>query len=188
MKTFEKSVDVAVPLQTAYNQWTQFEEFPRFMEGVERIEQLDNRTTHWVTKIGGVEREFDAVIAVQEPDHIITWNTTPDAGEQQAGRVTFEPIDPDHTRVTLVMGWEPQGAVEKAGGALGVVERRVEGDLKRFRSYVEERGTSSGAWRGRIEPGQEPSQEQPEGQSGFTGPGQSQPGYGQMGEDRGTSL
>jgi len=143
---------VAVPVRTAYNQWTQFEEFPRFMEGVERIEQLTPTRTHWVTEIAGVKREFDAEITEQIPDQLITWSST----EQpwQAGVVTFQQITPEETRVSLAMEFAPDGFAEQAADKLHLVERRVKGDLQRFQNYIEGRGTESGAWRGQV--GQDP--------------------------------
>ncbi|TWP52295.1 SRPBCC family protein [Lentzea tibetensis] len=150
MTTIEKSVDVGVPVSTAYNQWTQFESFPAFMDGVERIQQLTPTTTHWTTKIGGVQREFDAEITEQHPDERVAWCTTD--GPRQAGVVTFHRIDNDTTRVHLQMEYEPETLTEKAGAALGVVEHRVNGDLKRFKEFIESRGTETGAWRGDVEP------------------------------------
>jgi uncharacterized membrane protein len=144
-----KSVDVAVPVRIAYNQWTQFEEFPRFMEGVQEIRQLDDRTTHWKTEIAGVKREFDAEITEQLPDERVAWHST--GGEKQAGVVTFHRLDDTHTRVTVQMDFDPQGFVEHAGDKLGVVDRRVKGDLKRFKEFIENRGgAETGAWRGDI--------------------------------------
>ncbi|GHE24166.1 SRPBCC family protein [Streptomyces thermodiastaticus] len=151
MSTVRESVEVEVPVHTAYNQWTQFEDFPNFMEGVERITQLDDRHNHWTTKIGGVRREFDTEIVDQMPDERITWRTTSgDVG--QKGTVRFEPVDDTHTRVELVMDVEPGGAAEKVADVLGTIDRRVKGDMKRFKQYVEQHG-SSGSWRGRIRPG-----------------------------------
>jgi uncharacterized membrane protein len=151
MSTVRESVEVEVPVHTAYNQWTQFEDFPNFMEGVERITQLDDRHNHWTTKIGGVRREFDTEIVDQMPDERITWRTTSgDVG--QKGTVRFEPVDDTHTRVELVMDVEPGGAAAKVADVLGTIDRRVKGDMKRFKQYVEQHG-SSGSWRGRIRPG-----------------------------------
>ncbi|MET7318749.1 SRPBCC family protein [Streptomyces thermoviolaceus] len=151
MSTVRESVEVEVPVHTAYNQWTQFEDFPNFMEGVERITQLDDRHNHWTTKIGGVRREFDTEIVDQLPDERITWRTTSgDVG--QRGTVRFEPVDDTHTRVELVMDVEPGGTVEKVADVLGTIDRRVKGDMKRFKQYVEQHG-ASGSWRGRIRPG-----------------------------------
>jgi len=143
-----KSVDVAVPVRIAYNQWTQFEEFPRFMEGVQEIRQLDDRTTHWKTEIAGVKREFDAQITEQLPDERVAWTSV--GGTKQAGVVTFHRLDPDHTRVTAQMEFEPDGVLEKAGDLLHVIDRRVEGDLKRFKEFIENRGNETGGWRGQV--------------------------------------
>ncbi|GAA3243975.1 SRPBCC family protein [Streptomyces sp. XM83C] len=152
MSTVKEAVEVDVPVRTAYDQWTQFEEFPHFMEGVEEVRQVDDRHNHWTTRIGGVTREFDTEIVDQLPDERITWRTT-SGDTRQRGSVRFERLDDDHTRVELVMDVEPSGAVEKAGDLLGVLDRRVKGDMRRFKSFVEERGAQSGAWRGRIRPG-----------------------------------
>jgi uncharacterized membrane protein len=143
-----QTVDVAVPVSTAYNQWTQFETFPKFMEGVERIEQVTPTRTHWVTKIAGVQREFDAEITEQRPDERVAWRT--DHGTHQAGVVTFHRIDDRRTRVTLQLEHEPEGVVEKAGDALGIVQRRVKGDLEHFKEFIEARGHEEGAWRGEV--------------------------------------
>ncbi|NYI06960.1 SRPBCC family protein [Allostreptomyces psammosilenae] len=148
MATIEESVTVDVPVRTAYDQWTQFEEFPRFMEGVERIEQRGDRNTHWVTKVGGVEREFDAEITEQIPDERVAWTSR--SGPKQAGVVTFHRLDADHTRVMLQLEHEPEGVVEKAGDLLGVTKHRVKGDLKRFKEFIEARGHETGAWRGEL--------------------------------------
>ncbi|MCP2266531.1 SRPBCC family protein [Promicromonospora thailandica] len=148
MTSITKSIDVAVPVRTAYNQWTQFEEFPRFMEGVEEIRQLDPTHTHWKTKIGGVEREFDAEITEQHPDERVAWTSR--TGPQQAGVVTFHRLQDDATRVTVQLDWEPEGAAEKIGSALNVDDRRVQGDLDRFKEFVEKRGGETGAWRGDV--------------------------------------
>ncbi|MEV6614945.1 SRPBCC family protein [Streptomyces sp. NPDC051051] len=152
MSRVKETVEVEVPVRTAYNQWTQFEQFPRFMEGVEEVRQLDDRHNHWTTKIGGTRREFDTEIVDQLADERITWRTT--SGDiQQKGTVRFERLDDTHTRVELVMDVEPSGMAEKAADVLGTIDRRVKGDMKRFKQYVEERGSESGAWRGRVKPG-----------------------------------
>ncbi|CAL9333313.1 SRPBCC family protein [Streptomyces sp. Tu 3180] len=152
MGTVKEAVEVEVPLHTAYNQWTQFEEFPNFMEGVEEITQLDDRHNHWTTKIGGVRREFDTEIVDQLPDERITWRTT--SGDiQQKGTVRFQRVDDTHTRVELVMDVEPSGVAEKAADMLGTIDRRVKGDMRRFKGYIEQQGGETGAWRGRITPG-----------------------------------
>jgi len=151
MATIERSIDVHVPVRTAYDQWTQFEEFPRFMEGVEEIRQIDDTHTHWRTKIGGKEKEFDAEITEQTPDQRIAW--TSEGGPEHAGVVTFHRIDDSTTRVMLQMDYEPEGLAEKVGDALGVVERRVKGDLENFKKLIEARGPGgeTGAWRGDVE-------------------------------------
>ncbi|MEV6806646.1 SRPBCC family protein [Streptomyces sp. NPDC051132] len=152
MSTVKEAVEVDVPLHTAYNQWTQFEDFPHFMEGVEQVTQVDDRHNHWTTKIGGVRREFDTEIVDQLPDERITWRTVT-GDTSQRGSVRFERLDDSHTKVELVMEVEPSGAVEKAADLLGTIDRRVKGDMKRFKEYIEEHGAESGAWRGRIAPG-----------------------------------
>lgn len=150
MSTVTESVDVDVPVRTAYNQWTQFEEYPRFMDGVEHISQLDATHTHWKTEIGGVKREFNAEITEQLPDERVAWKSTD--GEKQAGVVTFHRLDDTRTRVTVQMDYEPQGAVEKVGSAVGVVGHQVKGDLRRFKDYIEKRdGVETGAWRGQVD-------------------------------------
>ena len=149
MSQIEESIDVDVPVRTAYDQWTQFEEFPKFMEGVVEIRQLDDTHVHWRTKIAGVEREFDAEITEQHPDHRIAWKST--SGTSHAGVVTFHRLDDGKSRVMLQLDSEPEGVVEKTGDALGVLKRRVKGDLERFKALIEERGQASGAWRGEVE-------------------------------------
>jgi uncharacterized membrane protein len=149
MSTVEKSIDVNVPVTTAYNQWTQFESFPQFMDGVDRIEQTSSTQTHWVTSIGGVHREFDAEITEQHPDERVAWTSID--GPKQAGVVTFHRLDTDKTRIMLQLDFAPEGIVEQAGDKLGFVSRRIEGDLERFKKFIEERGTESGAWRGDVQ-------------------------------------
>ncbi|MDQ3659755.1 MAG: SRPBCC family protein [Actinomycetota bacterium] len=148
MGTIEESIEVAVPVSTAYNQWTQFETFPQFMDGVDRIDQLDDATTHWVTSIGGVTREFDAKITEQHADERIAWTTT--EGPHQAGVVTFHHLSAGTTKVMLQLKLEPEGVVEQAGDKLGVVKRRVKGDLERFKAFIEGRGSETGGWRGDV--------------------------------------
>lgn len=149
MSQVKESIEVNVPVRTAYDQWTQFESFPQFMDGVERIEQRTDTLTHWVTNIGGVEREFDAEITEQIPDHKVAWVTV--GGEsEQSGLVTFQPIDPSHTQVTLMMDFDPQGMAESIGDKLGFVDRQVKGDLKRFKHFIEDRGSATGEWRGQV--------------------------------------
>ena len=148
MSTIEQTIDVKVPLHTAYNQWTQFEEFPNFMEGVESVTQLDDRHLRWVAEVGGEKREWQAEIVDQEPDRRVAWRATD--GKDNAGTVTFQPIDQTTTRVEVQMQWEPEGMKEKAGSMVGMDDRRVKGDLERFKELVESRGQETGAWRGDV--------------------------------------
>lgn len=151
MSTVQETIDVDVPVHTAYNQWTQFERFPEFMDGVERVEQRTDRLTYWVTRIGGVSREFEAAIVEQEPDRRIAWQSV--EGPRQRGTVLFEPLSGVQTRLTLRMEYEPDGVAEQVGDLLGVVERRVRGDLERFKEFIEAEGVETGAWRGEIHEG-----------------------------------
>ena len=148
MSTVEESIEVAVPVTTAYNQWTQFESFPQFMEGVEKIEQTSDTMTRWVTKIGGVERTFDAAITEQLPDERVAWTSVDEP--RQAGVVTFHRLSPETTKVMVQMDFEPEGFVETAGDKLGVVKHRVKGDLERFKDFIEGQGQETGAWRGEV--------------------------------------
>jgi uncharacterized membrane protein len=148
MSTVEKSIEVNVPVRTVYDQWTQFEEFPRFMEGVEQVVQLDDTHLHWVAEIAGVKREWDAEITDQVPDQRIAWRAV--GGETNAGAVTFQPNGTNSTRVTLAIDFEPDDLVEKMGDKLGFVSKRTEGDLERFKSFIESRGVETGAWRGEV--------------------------------------
>ncbi len=150
MARVEKSLEIERPLRMVYDQWTQFEEFPRFMEGVEEVHQLGDRTLHWRARIAGKVEEWDAEIVNQVPDQQIAWRHT--RGAVNSGVVSFTPIDAERCRVTLALEYDPRGFVEKAGELLGVVSRRVEGDLDRFKRFIEERGEETGAWRGRISP------------------------------------
>jgi uncharacterized membrane protein len=131
VSSIEESIEVDVPVRTAYNQWTQFEEFPRFMEGVESVRQIDDTHTHWVAEIAGQRREFDAEITEQRPDERVAWTSR--SGERQAGVVTFHRISDDRTKIMLQLDYEPEGLVDKAGDALGFVTRRAKGDLERFK-------------------------------------------------------
>jgi uncharacterized membrane protein len=148
MSTIEESIEVQVPVRQAYNQWTQFEEFPQFMDGVEEIRQTDDTHLHWVTSVGGRRQEFDAEVTEQTPDQRVAWRST--SGPQNAGVVTFHKTDEGQTRVTVQMDVDPDGIVEKAGDVLGVAKRRVKGDLERFKELIESRGEASGAWRGEV--------------------------------------
>jgi uncharacterized membrane protein len=148
METVEKSIDIEVPVQTAYNQWTQFEEFPRFMEGVESVKQLDDTRLHWVANVAGERKEWQSRITEQLPDQRIAWQS--EGGEFTAGVVSFQPLGTSRTRVTVRLSYEPKGVTEKIGDMLGVVSRRVEGDLERFKEFIEARGRETGAWRGTV--------------------------------------
>ena len=152
MTTIERSIEVDVPTRVAYDQWTQFEEFPRFMEGVEQVRQLDDTHLHWEAEIAGVHREWDAEIVEQEPDARVSWRSID--GTRNAGTVTFAPLDVDRTAVVLQLDVEPEGFAEKAAGALGIIERRAKGDLERFKEFIEGRGVETGAWRGVVDDGQ----------------------------------
>jgi uncharacterized membrane protein len=144
-----ESVDVAVPIQTAYNQWTQFEHFPRFMSAVKEVRQINDRMTHWTVEINGVHREFDAQITEQIPDERVAWTSI--TGPKQGGVVTFHRLDADHTRVTAQMEMQPEGLAEQLGDKVGLVSHQVKNDLERFRDFIEERGGETGAWRGSVD-------------------------------------
>lgn len=148
MSRFEHVVTVDAPIREVYDQWTQFEEFPRFMEGVESVVQLDDRTLDWTAKIGGQRRRWTAEITDQTTETRVAWKST--SGADNAGAVLFEPVDSERTRITLRMDVEPEGPVESAGDALGFVERRTKGDLERFKEFIENRDRATGAWRGEI--------------------------------------
>ena len=148
MASIEESVEVEVPIGTAYNQWTQFEEFPQFMEGIEEVRQLGDAQLHWRADIAGVTREWDAKITEQSPEERIAWTST--SGSKNAGVVTFHRIDDNKTKVMLQLDFDPEGFVETAGDALGFVNRRTKGDLDRFKAFIESRGTETGAWRGEV--------------------------------------
>ncbi len=152
METIEKSVEVDAPLSAVYNQWTQFEEFPKFMGGVESVRQLDDKRLHWKANIAGKDEEWDAEITQQQPDKVIAWRST--SGTPNSGEVRFDSAAAGKTRVTLKLNYEPQGVVEKVGDALGAVSLRVQGDLNRFKEFIEKRGVETGGWRGQIQGGQ----------------------------------
>jgi uncharacterized membrane protein len=151
MAKVERSIDVKAPVRTVYDQWTQFREFPRFMEGVEEVLQLDDTHLHWVAEIGGQRREWDAVIEEQTPDQRIAWAST--EGARNGGVVTFHRLEDERTRVMLQLEYDPETLLEKTGDALGMVDRRVSGDLDRFRDFVEAEGSETGAWRGEVRDG-----------------------------------
>jgi uncharacterized membrane protein len=148
MSRIEQSIDVNVPVRTAYNQWTQFEDFPAFMEGVEEVKQITDTRLRWRAEIAGVEREWEAEIDEQRPDERIAWHAID--GPTNAGVVTFHRIDDGKTRVMLQLEFEPDDALEKTGDALGFVKRRAKGDVERFKKFIEGRGTETGAWRGEV--------------------------------------
>jgi uncharacterized membrane protein len=152
MSTIEKSIQVNVPVHTAYNQWTQFEEFPRFMEGVREVRQLDDTHVRWRAEVAGKDKEWDAEITEQLPDQRIAWRSV--SGARNAGVVTFHRIDDDTTRIMLQMDYEPEGVIENAGDTSGVLSLRIQGDLERFKDFVESSGQETGAWRGRVQQGQ----------------------------------
>ncbi|MCA1692095.1 MAG: SRPBCC family protein [Acidimicrobiales bacterium] len=148
MSTVEKSIVVDRPVRTVYDQWTQFEDFPRFMEGVEEVVQLDDTRLHWVAEIAGAKREWDAEITQQIPDQEVAWRSL--NGSDNAGVVTFQPLGADSTNVTLRLDFDPEGLMETIGDKLGFVSKRTEGDLERFKDFIESRGVETGAWRGQV--------------------------------------
>lgn len=148
MSVIEKAIEVDVPVSTAYNQWTQFEEFPRFMAGVKQVQQLDDKHLHWKAEIAGKDKEWNAEITEQVPDQRIAWRSRD--GAMTAGVVTFHRLSDAKSRVMLQMEYEPKGFLEGVGDAMGVVTQRVQGDLERFKEYIESRGRETGAWRGTI--------------------------------------
>lgn len=148
MAHIEKSIEVNAPIRAVYDQWTQFESFPQFMEGVHEVKQIDDTHLHWRAKVGGKEEQWNAEITEQVPDRVVAWRST--SGAQNDGRVTFDSLGPDKTRVTLHIDYDPDNWLESIGDKLGFMSREVEGDLKRFRTFIEERGTATGAWRGEV--------------------------------------
>jgi uncharacterized membrane protein len=152
MARIEESIDVNVPVSTAYNQWTQFEEFPKFMEGVESVTQLDDTHLRWVAEIGGKRDEWKAEITEQKPDERVAWRAT--EGRGNSGVVAFHRLGDNQTRVTVQMEHETEGLTETLGSALGADSRRVKGDLKRFKELIESLGVETGAWRGEVERGE----------------------------------
>ena len=151
-RTIDESIEAKVPGSVAYNQWTQFEDFPLFMEGVEHVQQLDDTRLHWVANIGGKKAEWDAKIVEQHPDRQISWIS--EDGKKTRGTVTFEPLGAEKTRIRISMSYQAEGAAEQVGSAAGLDARRVRTDLKRFKELVESREKETGAWRGEIETGQ----------------------------------
>ncbi len=152
MTKIEESIEVDVPVTTAYNQWTQFEDFPQFMEGVESVSQTDDTHLHWAAEIAGNREEWEAEITEQRPDERVAWRAI--AGRGNSGVVTFQPLGEGRTRVDVQMEYEVEGLTEKLGSAVGADDRRVKGDLERFKQFIENRGTETGAWRGEVESGE----------------------------------
>lgn len=151
MSTVSTTVDVDVDASTAYHQWTQFESFPSFMDGVESITQRGPTHTHWVVKVAGAQREFDTEITEQTPDRVIAWRSTGGDTNGHTGRVTFEPLGLNSTRVDIELGWEPEGLIETAGAALGFDQRQVDSSARDFKEFIESRaGQETGAWRGDV--------------------------------------
>ena len=148
MPRFEDSIDVAMPIRVAYDQWTQFEQFPQFMEGVDRVVQLDDKHLEWTATVAGREKRWTAEITDQTPDTRIAWKST--SGADNAGAVLFQPLGPDHTRITLKLDADPEGPIETVGAGIGLLERRVKGDLERFRDHVQAAGPTGVGWRGEI--------------------------------------
>jgi uncharacterized membrane protein len=149
MGTITESIDVGVDVTTAYDQWTQFESFPQFMEGVDEVRQIDDTHLHWVTSVGPVTREFDATVTEQHPDERVAWKS--DDGPEHAGVVTFHRLDEQQTKVTVQMSIDPDGFVENVADKANILDQRVKGDLKRFKEFIESRGTETGAWRGDVD-------------------------------------
>ncbi len=172
MQTVEKTVEVDAPVAQVYNQWTQFEDFPSFMEGVEQVQQVDAKRLHWVVDIAGRRKEWDAEIFEQVPDQKIAWRST--SGAQNAGIVSFQPLGANRTQVTIRIEYEPEGAMESVASALGAVSGRIEGDLERFKKFIQSRGQETGAWRGEIHGGKVQTEGGPEERPGT-------PGYGTTG-------
>ena len=149
MANIEKSITVDVPVHAAYDQWTQFESFPEFMDGVKEVRQMDDRRLHWKAEIAGKDEEWDAEITEQVPDQKIAWRST--SGAPNAGMVMFQPLSGNSTEVKLQLEAEPQTATEKTGAAIGILDRQVKSDLKKFKEFIESRGGQpTGAWRGDI--------------------------------------
>jgi uncharacterized membrane protein len=151
MAEVRESVEVDVPVSTAYNQWTQFEQFPLFMDGVESVTQIDDTHLRWVAEVGGKRHDWEAEITEQVPDKVIAWRSVDGKGVD--GVITFEPAGPDRTRIDVHFKWETEGFVESLGSALGSDDRRVKGDLERFKELIERQGVETGAWRGEVHAG-----------------------------------
>jgi uncharacterized membrane protein len=152
MERIEKVIEVDCPVRTVYNQWTQFETFPEFMVGVKEVRQLDDTHIYWRAEVWGKEKEWNAEITEQEPDKRISWRSI--SGAPNAGTVRFEPLGNERTRVRLAMSYEPEGAIENVGDALGVLSGRVQNTVEDFKKFIEKRGRETGAWRGEVDRGQ----------------------------------
>ena len=166
----EKSILVNVPVSTAYNQWTQFEDFPQFMNGVTSVTHISDDRLEWVVEIAGVKRQWEAKILQQIPDQKVAWAAT--SGATNAGEVSFEDVGGGQTSVHLTLEYEPEGIVEKVGDKLNVVGNQAEGDLERFKTFIESEGYATGAWRGSVNPGAAvgtPGLEDAQGSSGDSG-------------------
>jgi ribosome-associated toxin RatA of RatAB toxin-antitoxin module len=187
MATVQESIDVDVPVTKAYNQWTQFEDFPHFMSGVDAVRQLDDTTVHFETSIAGVKREYDAQITEQEPDQRVSWESLNEP--RNAGTVWFESLGPEQTKVNVELTWEPDSAVENVGAALGLDSRQVASDLKKFKKYIESQDSETGAWRESVRDG---DVEDTAGTTGITGAGVGAAGAAQAGsygtDDDGTGY
>ncbi len=166
MERIQEDIEVRCPVRTAYDQWTQFEEFPRFMDGVKEVKQLDDTHVHWRGEIWGRERTWDAEITEQVPDLLIAWRST--SGPPNAGEVRFEPISPEHTRIYLTMSYEPEGAIENLADTLGIIKRRVRRTVEEFKRFIESRGEATGAWREEVHAGGKSSATQLDGGRGPT--------------------
>jgi uncharacterized membrane protein len=151
MERIEKTIEVDVPVTTAYDQWTQFESFPSFMEGVLEVQQLDDKRLKWAAEVGGERKEWTAEIVQQEPDQVVSWRST--SGALNNGSVTFQALGDNRCKVTVIMTYELAGVKEKVGDALGVLSARIEGDLRRFKEFIETKQVPTGAWRGEIHEG-----------------------------------
>ncbi|HEY8238654.1 MAG TPA: SRPBCC family protein [Candidatus Limnocylindrales bacterium] len=152
MSRIVEEIEVEVPVRIAYDQWTQFESFPKFMEGIDRVFQVDDTTLEWTATIAGQVKHWRAEIVEQRPDGLVAWRSVD--GARNDGEVRFEPRGQDKALITLQLDVEPEGLIEKAGDALGLVERRVRSDLERFKEFIEDRGTPTGGWRGRVDDGE----------------------------------
>jgi uncharacterized membrane protein len=152
MERVTKTFEIDAPVRAVYNQWTQFEEFPRFMDGVKEVRQLDDTHLHWRASIAGKDKEWDSEIVEQVPDQRIAWRST--SGAPNAGTVRFEPLNKDRSRVHLTMEYEPKGFIENVGDAVGILDRKVEKAVEDFKRLIERRGQETGAWRGEVHGGQ----------------------------------